>query len=413
MDGGVRGVIRNNLLYANHASGISLYRSDAGAGASGNLVVNNTVVNAADGRWCLNINNGSTGNTVRNNIFYTFHDFRGAIAIDASSRPGFTSDYNSVMSRFSTNGGGSVIGLAAWQALGYDQHSLVGTPGDHFLVPGSDFHLRADSPAVDAGTAAGAPVTDLEGQPRPVGAGVDLGAYETQLLACGDGAVDPGEQCGEPGLGCLDPCTSCRRCVCATNPPVCGDGLVCAGEGCEDDGDCGGGLVCLGCQCGTPSLCASGIGLRKPKQTLRAAPGRLRVKAEAVLPLPWAAVDPPARGIRVLIDAVASRARVDVALPGGAGWSVKGAGTKWTYRDPSGAVVGVTKAVVQNRTAKEPGLLQVSVKGRGGTLVLPDPAQARTTVVFGGPTECAEQRWGPPGGSRPRCDGDPTRLSCK
>jgi hypothetical protein len=35
MDGSVNGVIRNNLLYDNHASGISLYRIDAGAGATG------------------------------------------------------------------------------------------------------------------------------------------------------------------------------------------------------------------------------------------------------------------------------------------------------------------------------------------------------------------------------------------
>src|SRR5262245_52454181 len=125
MDGSVGGVIRNNLVYDAHASGISLYRIDASTGSTGNLVVNNTVLTAADGRWALNIANGSTGNTVRNNIFYTQHSFRGAITIDSSSRPGFTSDYNSVMDRFSTNGGGSVIGLAAWQAQGYDQHSFI------------------------------------------------------------------------------------------------------------------------------------------------------------------------------------------------------------------------------------------------------------------------------------------------
>jgi len=98
MDGGVNGVIRNNLLFDNHASGISLYRIDASAGASGNLVVNNTVVQAADGRWCLNINGGSTDNVVRNNILWNAHAFRGAITIDASSRPGFVSDHNVVIS---------------------------------------------------------------------------------------------------------------------------------------------------------------------------------------------------------------------------------------------------------------------------------------------------------------------------
>jgi hypothetical protein len=41
-----------------------------------------------------------------------------------------------------------------------------------------DFHLRPGSPAIDAGLADRAPRADLEGRPRPQGAGFDLGAYE-------------------------------------------------------------------------------------------------------------------------------------------------------------------------------------------------------------------------------------------
>jgi hypothetical protein len=40
-----------------------------------------------------------------------------------------------------------------------------------------DYHLRGDSPAIDAGTSEGAPAADFEGDPRPVG-GVDMGADE-------------------------------------------------------------------------------------------------------------------------------------------------------------------------------------------------------------------------------------------
>jgi hypothetical protein len=43
-----------------------------------------------------------------------------------------------------------------------------------------DFHLKAGSPAIDIGTAGGAPDTDLDGKPRPDGEGYDLGAYEYQ-----------------------------------------------------------------------------------------------------------------------------------------------------------------------------------------------------------------------------------------
>ena len=40
-----------------------------------------------------------------------------------------------------------------------------------------DYHLRGDSPAINAGTSDGAPATDFEGDPRPAGA-VDMGADE-------------------------------------------------------------------------------------------------------------------------------------------------------------------------------------------------------------------------------------------
>jgi len=64
MDGVTDSLVQNNLLYDNHASGVSLYRIDGATGSKRNVVVNNTIVNASDARWCVNINNGSTDNTV-------------------------------------------------------------------------------------------------------------------------------------------------------------------------------------------------------------------------------------------------------------------------------------------------------------------------------------------------------------
>jgi hypothetical protein len=49
---------------------------------------------------------------------------------------------------------------------------------DPLLTSRVDVHLRAGSPAIDAGTCAGAPATDFEGDPRPTGAGCDIGADE-------------------------------------------------------------------------------------------------------------------------------------------------------------------------------------------------------------------------------------------
>jgi hypothetical protein len=44
-----------------------------------------------------------------------------------------------------------------------------------------DYHLQQGSPCIDTGTPSGAPATDLEGNPRPQGAGYDMGAYEFLL----------------------------------------------------------------------------------------------------------------------------------------------------------------------------------------------------------------------------------------
>jgi hypothetical protein len=55
-------------------------------------------------------------------------------------------------------------------------HSLVGDP--RFVDPlHDDYHLQFGSAAIDHGIDAGV-YTDLDGNPRPLGAGFDIGAYE-------------------------------------------------------------------------------------------------------------------------------------------------------------------------------------------------------------------------------------------
>ncbi len=179
-DGLQSSVIRNNLLYDNHASGISLYQIDAADGAKNNVVVNNTIVQASNGRWALNIQGPSTGNQVYNNILYNHHSFRGSIDIDPDALAGFAADYNVVMNRFTTDGGDSRLNLAQWQSVtGQDMHSVIATPSTLFVdAAADDYRLSTESPAVDAGTSTMAPATDLAGSTRPSGNGWDIGAYE-------------------------------------------------------------------------------------------------------------------------------------------------------------------------------------------------------------------------------------------
>ncbi|MBE2213702.1 MAG: right-handed parallel beta-helix repeat-containing protein [Opitutaceae bacterium] len=183
LDGAINARIYNNVLYENHATGIALFQVDAAASSRGAWIVNNTIVQAANGRWCILAVDGATGLTLRHNILVTGHSFRGALAIDAASRLGLSSDYNVLVDRMSGDAGDTVQSLAAWRtATGQDAHSRV-APALDALFPvraSGDYRPAAASNAVDAGLAeADADAArDALGVPRPQGTAVDAGAFE-------------------------------------------------------------------------------------------------------------------------------------------------------------------------------------------------------------------------------------------
>jgi hypothetical protein len=71
------------------------------------------------------------------------------------------------------------------------------------------YHLSADSPAIDQGSAEGAPTDDFDGKPRPLLDGYDIGAFEfgcrlpDRRSASGSSAL--------PGLGVLTSAIRARR----------------------------------------------------------------------------------------------------------------------------------------------------------------------------------------------------------
>jgi parallel beta-helix repeat protein len=182
-DGVQNSRFQNNLIYDEHASGISLYKIDAAQSSTGNVIVNNTIIIAPDGRWAVNIQDASTENLVYNNILLNENPSHGSIDISSDSVSGFGSDYNAVMDRF-TPDDNNFQTLAQWRAgTGQDQHSFVASEALLFTsAPAGDFTLSTMSPAIDAGAVASSPNQppsyDLLGNARPQGAGYDLGAYE-------------------------------------------------------------------------------------------------------------------------------------------------------------------------------------------------------------------------------------------
>jgi len=182
MDGVQDSEIFNNLIFNNHATGIAMYQIDGGDASKNNKVYNNTVIQPVDGRWCIISVNGSTGNTLYNNILINHHSFRGSISVDAASITGFVSDYNILVNRLSDDDGNSNMTLSQWQSMGYDTHSMLADPEDQIFIdyPNNDFHLLQNAQAVDAGTNLVLPIVfeDLDNVSRPQGNGFDIGCYE-------------------------------------------------------------------------------------------------------------------------------------------------------------------------------------------------------------------------------------------
>jgi len=184
-DGVSDSIIRNNLIYGNHASGISLYGGDAAECSSRDKVYNNTVIQPSDGRWAINIPStqgpaaNGTANVLANNILYTYHSFRGTITIWGTDALA-SSDYNTVMdNRFSADDENTTISLASWRGLGYDAHSIIATPDQLFVSEANqNYYLKIGSPALDAGETLADVTDDINGTVRPFGMAYDIGCYE-------------------------------------------------------------------------------------------------------------------------------------------------------------------------------------------------------------------------------------------
>lgn len=144
----------NNIIFNNSSYGI-----DVAAGSiSGVKVYHNTIVSNQTGIRLSATN--SSGHTVRNNIIYQN-------TTQISQGNGNTFDYNLYYPDvfFNEKGANSI----------YEDPMFVDAEGN-------DFHLDLDSPAVDSSANVGITI-DIENNPRPLGNGFDIGAYEKMYQA--------------------------------------------------------------------------------------------------------------------------------------------------------------------------------------------------------------------------------------
>jgi hypothetical protein len=160
----------NNLEYRAGGYGIHLWHD-----ANHVTIANNTVFNNDSGG--IMIGGGNYYHTngpadyifVLNNIVYRNRKF----GIEEHGRTGRHNFYSNNLVYENEKDWVLHNGLAAYNTVKMDPKFV-----NFVATGGGDYHLAADSPAIDAGTATNAPADDLDGRARPQGAAHDIGAYE-------------------------------------------------------------------------------------------------------------------------------------------------------------------------------------------------------------------------------------------
>jgi hypothetical protein len=189
-------VIKNNVVVnVPNGSGIQSWHDTAKA-----TIVNNTVVHTGNTGIYLGSDTGvQSGSYVANNISI---DNAGNGAGDKGTAKGNTY----VNNLYFNNKDGSELLV--------DSTSTGKIEADpQFVNPaGGDYHLKPGSPAIDKGAPNQAPTTDFDGHPRPQGAGIDIGAFESGTAGGAAGTSSaPNQPSGivSPPFVALAPCPTC------------------------------------------------------------------------------------------------------------------------------------------------------------------------------------------------------------
>jgi hypothetical protein len=160
--------IRNNIIQA--FAGIRAYKRSASpyTSPSNLFVLNNLFIgNLADTNWPVGVTIADTTNVViKNNIF--FDQPYDVISLSDSSEmdSGYNIAFNSDGSTPRDPTGISIL------------NNLWGID-PLFVNPGAgNYHLQADSPAINAGVSLSNVTDDFDGTTRPQGSGYDIGPYE-------------------------------------------------------------------------------------------------------------------------------------------------------------------------------------------------------------------------------------------
>ncbi len=224
------------------------------------IVSNGNVVVLSTGSSC----NGSEFIEAKNNIFlggtewFDHQDKSALYYADGSGACGqipFDHDYSVVYNtkNFSTDCVGSPHSICANPQIEESAEFYTGT--------NYDVNLKSGSPARNAALVIGG-MSNFDFNLFDRESTWDIGSLEYGSLpgggqaVCGNGVLEPPEQCDDGNTSSGDGCSS----TCTIEaPPVCGNGIVEGNEQC-DDGNLSNGDGCSSlCQIETPAVCGNGV----------------------------------------------------------------------------------------------------------------------------------------------------------
>ncbi len=174
----VGGYAYNNISFNNAGFGIQMWHNPA------NLAIfNNTIFANATGGIVLGTDTSGVNVddiTVANNIVMDNGNTSGG-ENGGISEQGYTGHNTFENNLVYNNGGGGMV----LQNGDTDTGTVTSNPQfvNYTGTSTGNYHLLSTSPALNAGTSTGAPTTDFDGNARPQGSPVDIGAYQYEAAA--------------------------------------------------------------------------------------------------------------------------------------------------------------------------------------------------------------------------------------